>query len=68
MQDRVTVDYSDAKQQKHTYNGTARGHMVIYTPLPKVFVQRQISTHISSHISTYHNKYILNKVSIKSFI
>ena len=28
MQDRVTVDYSVAKQPKHIYNGTARRHMI----------------------------------------
>ena len=28
MQDRETVDYSVAKQPKHTYNRTARRHMV----------------------------------------
>ena len=28
MQDPVAIDYSVAKQPKHTYNGTARRHMV----------------------------------------
>ena len=31
----------------------------------KVFVQTQISTHISSHVFAYHRKYTLNEVLIK---
>ena len=36
-----------------------------YSHLPKVFVQTQISTHISSHVFAYHRKYTLNEVSIR---
>ena len=35
----------------------------IYTNLPKVFVQAQISFHIFSHLSIYQIKYTLNEVS-----
>ena len=38
---------------------------LIYTNLPKVFVQAQISFHIFSHLSIYQIKYTLNEVSTK---
>ena len=38
---------------------------VLYGHLPKEFVQTQISTHNSSHLSAYHRKYTLNEVTIR---
>ena len=38
----------------------------IYSHPPKVLVQTQITTQISSHLSVYHRKQTLNEVSINT--
>ena len=68
----ISIEVSTEQSYTFPLNEQAQPNMdfslsssTIYTNLPKVFVQTQISFHIFLHQSIYQIKYTLNEVSTK---